>query len=106
MKNRSTIFLIAIACFCFGGVTFPTDTGKYKVPKTECYVTDAVTVMSHSLSYEPQPLVGFHNYDATEVTPVFVLKGSIAYLKPDKPVYKDPDVDRKWVWCYSHLHNI
>jgi hypothetical protein len=104
--------IIAIS-FCLGlmfGATgvASADVGAKKVPKTDTYDVLAFDAPSFEIAITDLALdvdvIGFE-FVAVVPSPVFVPVGSVSFVKEKKPVYRSPDVDRKWVWWNSIITN-
>lgn len=105
MKSRILTSFFLVACLLIGSVSFANDTGKHKLSKTEYTVTSSVSV-DYSFENETHPVIGYYSFVGLETSTILVPKGTITYLSENKPIYRSPDVDRKWVWCYSTYYNI
>ena len=84
------------------------DTGAKKVPKIESSYELPMVDVSYLIVYEapvqlPNGTVPLFMGTLSDNT--FVPKGTIIYLSILKPLYVDPDVDRKWVWWNSIVTN-
>lgn len=110
MKKLTLLFgvLMSVALMTSTCVASPEKQGKdpckYSVSSD---VQNDINVAVSAYEFTVYSFDQFGDYQFTAVMSeaVRVPKGTIVYLKQNKPVYVSPEVDRKWVWEIQHQYN-
>ncbi len=82
-------------------VGYAADVGKHYGTKTEIHFDNSIPAHVLYVNYQLNDVTPMFLFTAVLVEPMPVISDKGTYLNAEKPIYKSPYIDRKWVWFNS-----